>query len=703
MQLLGRLNQAALWETLTRFDKAKIAPAIAIRNTAGIVIPLLAGVALGNPPAGVVGALGALNVAYSDSQAPFRSRAQNMLLASALVGLAVAIGAISAEHFTGAVGAVTLWAFAGGLMVVLGERAGNLGTTTLVTLVVFAARPLGPVEALESGLLAAAGGFLQTLLSIAFWPVHRYEPERRIIGALYSALAKVAESPAGNDASPPAANRFAESDTSLATLGDDQSLEAERFIFLLSEAERIRLALLTLRRLRKRIGRDPEGGHAAAALQRILRASAAQLDMFGAAVTEGAIAEVTPEFTQAVAEFRKQNRAHESAFLAAAIRDARQQVDALAGQIRAVAGEQGSDNSARGARIMKENNSGEWLDKLRANLTFESTAFRHAIRLAVCVGMGEALGRAIDLERTYWIPMTIAIVLRPDFTATMSRGILRIAGTLTGLLLATALFHFLPPGRFSEIALLTLFVFILRWIGPANYGVFVTALSAFVVLFIAITGVSPKSVITARATNTVIGGTVALLAYAIWPTWERTQAGRVLGDLLEAYRIYFRAVIDAYSAAEDTRDRLDQTRMKARLARSNAEALIGRIVVEPGVSQQRANLLRAMQASAHNFVRAVLAIESALDAAHNTRPRPATLEFARDVEITLQSLADSLHGLQALPAHLPDLREAHNRIIASTNMVTEQYTLINTETDRIVTNLNTLREKVAAYITSERR
>jgi hypothetical protein len=52
---------------------------------------------------------------------------------------------------------------------------------------------------------------------------------------------------------------------------------------------------------------------------------------------------------------------------------------------------------------------------------------------------------------------------------------------------------------------------------------------------------------------------------------------------------------------------------------------------------------------------------------------------------------------------LPDLREAHNRIIASTKMVTEQYTLINTETDRIVTNLNTLREKIAAYIASQRK
>jgi len=38
--------------------------------------------------------------------------------------------------------------------------------------------------------------------------------------------------------------------------------------------------------------------------------------------------------------------------------------------------------------------------------------------------------------------MTIVLVLKPEFAVTFSRGVLRIAGTMVGLLLATALFHF---------------------------------------------------------------------------------------------------------------------------------------------------------------------------------------------------------------------------------------------------------------------
>ena len=112
------------------------------------------------------------------------------------------------------------------------------------------------------------------------------------------------------------------------------------------------------------------------------------------------------------------------------------------------------------------------------------------------------LGRGLSLQRTYWIPMTIAIVLKPDFTATVSRGVLRIAGTFAGLLLATGLFHLIHTGVGTDIALMAVFTFLLRWNGPANYGVFVTALSAMIVLLIATTGVAPKDVIAARAVNT---------------------------------------------------------------------------------------------------------------------------------------------------------------------------------------------------------
>ena len=132
-------------------------------------------------------------------------------------------------------------------------------------------------------------------------------------------------------------------------------------------------------------------------------------------------------------------------------------------------------------------------------------------------------GRGIGLLRPYWIPMTIAIVLKPDFSSTFSRGVLRLAGTYVGLIVTTGLFHVMSPSVAVQIAMLAVFTFLGRCFGPANYGILTAAVSGLVVLLIALTGVAPQGVIAARGLNTTIGGLLALIAYAVWPTWERTQ------------------------------------------------------------------------------------------------------------------------------------------------------------------------------------
>lgn len=700
MQRSGPGNQAARWQALVRFDKAKIAPEIAIRNTVGIVLPLIAGAALGNLSAGAVGALGALNVSFRDSRDPYFERARRLLLASLLVGVAVSLGAISGQSRAVAVAVAMLWAFGTGMMVLFGLQAGNLGVTTLVTLLVFAARPLTPVEAVETGLVAAAGGVLQTLLSIAFWPVDRYEPERAIIGSLYHALAALAVSPAGSGGAPPATVELAEMQKVLSSLSQDRNIEAERLIFLANQAERVRLSLLTLRRLFHRIGRDPGGSAAAAVMERILAAASAALEETSRAVADGHMVSLD-QFGDSVERLRQFDWKGQSSFLDALIRDAGHHANALAGQLRSARAlvHHAGQLPKRGASSPQAPERTLRFAVLRANLSWQSAAFRHAVRLAVCVGVGESLGHSLHFQRTYWLTMTIAIVLRPDFSATFHRGILRIAGTMAGLVLATGLFRFPHSGETAEIVLLAVFAFLLRWIGPANYGIFVTAISALIVLLLAITGVNPAEAIEARAVNTVIGGAIALAAYSLWPTLERSRAWLVFANLMEAYENYFHAVIEAYATPVKSDGDRNRTRTKARLARSNAEALVDRVAAEPGITSDLSNLLSGILASAHNFIRAVMALESGLYLNRPDRLRPATLEFALAVEATLGAVAATFRSSNPL-TRLPDLRAAHNAILASAEAPTEQYTLINTETDRITTSLNTLAEQTVKWRSS---
>ena len=211
------------------------------------------------------------------------------------------------------------------------------------------------------------------------------------------------------------------------------------------------------------------------------------------------------------------------------------------------------------------------------------------IRLAIGVAIAETISRNLETPRAYWLPMTTILVLKPEFTVTFTRGVLRILGTITGLMLATLMFHFLPSGANLEVLLIAAFVFLLRWIGPANYGIFAIAVSALVVLLITFTGVSPNDVILARGINTASGGILALAIYAVWPTWERTQIGEMMARLIDAYVSYFTAVFEELNRAQGATslERLDKCRLAARRARTNAIASVERMRANRAHAQKK--------------------------------------------------------------------------------------------------------------------
>lgn len=700
-----RHSWRALWKAVTRVDREKIAPWVALRNTLGVTAPLVAGLALGSFTPGLLVSTGALNVSFSDNDDPYPNRARRMLTASLLVGLAVFAGALSDRGTLVAVLVSALWAFAAGMMVSVSTTAADIGTISLVTLVVFGARQMSPERAALASLLACVGGLLQTGLSLALWPVRRYEPQTRALLDLYTALARLAGTPMRASEAPPGTSQSTIAQNALAAINHDRTIEGERYRMLFHEAERVRLSLLTLHRVSKRIFTASPGDEKE--LARSFEIAAVILPEIANCLAAPASAAVSIERLQEMGEVGERLRyaGSETPEAAVMLSDARALVDRLAGQLRAAA-DLAANASATGNAEFRERESqrpwrlrlGGTMATLRANLTFESAACRHAVRLAVCVAIGNAIGRGIGLQRPYWIPMTIAIVLKPDFTTTFSRGTLRLLGTMAGLAFATGLFHVLPRAHATEIVLIATLTFMLRCFGPANYGIFVTAVSALVVALVAVSGIAPQQVIAARGINTMIGGTLALLAYALWPTWERSQVSETVARMLDAYRDYFRTVTQCYlQPGEPCLVELDRTRHAARLARSNAEASIDRVSGEPGGAQPLLAALTAILASSHRLVHAVMALEAGLTQSKPAPARAAFQKLAHDVEFTLYYLSSALRGSPLLAKNLPDLREDHHQLVHSGEKRVDRYILTNVEMDRITDSLNTLREQILEF------
>lgn len=688
------------------FDKAKMQRQMALRNTVGVILPLIAGYALGMPRGGLAMATGALNASYSDGSDPYAQRAKRMLASTTWCSVAVLLGGLTGHHNVASVAIVLAWTFAAGMLVSLGTTAADVGVISTVMLVVYAAQALTPGQAVSSALLTLAGGLLQTGLSVALWPVQRYDPERRALGALFLALAKSVRAPVIAAKAPPATPESLQAQNALAGLSRDENLEAIRYRSLLNQAERIRVSLTVLARMSLRLERESSGHQAIEIVDSYLENASKILDDLGESLLTGK--KLEGERDRLVLSVALANQLHEGnagergTFAAAVAQNARHQMDALSGQLRAAIDLASRATPQGQAEFEKEEarqplwlRFGGVLATLRGNLNLQSTAFRHAVRLALCVAVGDAGGRLFESHRSYWIPMTVVLVLKPEFAVTFSRGILRITGTIAGLVLATALFHFLPIHTATEIALIAVFTFLVRWVGRANYGIFGVTISALIVLLLAIAGASPTDAIHARGVNTMIGGALALAAYAAWPTWEKAQVPELFAKLLEAYKKSFHQITQGYlepdAANEKERER---ARQQARTARSNLEASLDRLSAEPGVTPEQMSRWNAMLASSHRFAHAMMAMEAGVPQTAAASPRPEFRKFRDDAEKTLDLLAKALRGERIAERDFPDLREDHNRLVAAGDPAKTRYALVNVEADRMTNSLDTLREQV---------
>ena len=436
------------WRTVVRVQKEKVRPWIGLRNAAGVILPLAVAASAGSLASGLAMATGALNVSYSDSDLPYGVRVRYLLSASVLVGFAVAAGSLAASHgFLGSL-LICAWAFAAGMLACLNPAIADMGIISLVTLLVWASTPLRPNNAVIAGLLASAGGLVQTLAALAPLPIERYGPERRALSGFFLELSRSLVSPTPATTAPPASVQSSQAQLYLASLTEDHSIEAERYQMLLSEAERMRLALLLIARLRMRL--EPETGGTAEKelLDRCLTLASGVIGAVGVSLGEkgsqASPSSLLPALEKLVEEMRLHEITHPSPLLA----ESRRQMDAFLGQARAAA-ELVADSTPVGREAFARKQANvPWRLRLagtratlRANLNLNSAALRHALRLAGCVAIGDALAGGYHLSRAYWLPMTVALVLKPDFTTTFSRGVLRLAGTFTGL--------WSPPGCFT--------------------------------------------------------------------------------------------------------------------------------------------------------------------------------------------------------------------------------------------------------------
>jgi hypothetical protein len=657
------------WLNLGQFRWRNVTPGRAARATFGVLTPLIIGFATHHVEYGTFAALGAVPAGMVSFQGVTRTRV--LLVSLAVTGMAIStfIGGAAAFGMPWAlVPVIMLWCYVAGICAALGPTAIVVTTQWPVAVLIASAVPLSPADAALRAVLVLAGGLWQGALVVSSWALSLGSAERTAMAASYATLSSYAADLAAGGREPPMADTL----PGTKALRDPnplmRSAARQSLVDLMEESERIRTTLAVVR------GTGPAGAEADGggpdrehpddhpdpgpgdAGRAVLAASAGVLGEIAEALRarpsqrqdhlDSARARISPDST---ADGHPWSWADESlrGQLRSAVRIAQRLNDAQPGLSRRAPTRPTTRLPVR-----------ELLLTLRANVSLSSEAGRHALRLAIVAGVAEVIAQSAALPHGYWITLTVLIVLRPDYGSTLYRGLQRAAGTVVGagLGVATVLL-----GHFGTWALLTALGLSLLGayaVLTVNYLFFAIFLTDYVVVLLALLGLPADQTAVDRLIGTGVGAALALLAYILWPTWERCSASEKFARLILTECRFAAMLLHAWSdPASDEARQAVASKLTARRARLDADASADRLTDEPERPPMTKELGQALISAGHRLAITTLALEAAVGAHHAALRRaaqPAPLGAPVSPASSPASLADPSDRLPDPPARLPD-------------------------------------------------
>ncbi len=228
------------------------------------------------------------------------------------------------------------------------------------------------------------------------------------------------------------------------------------------------------------------------------------------------------------------------------------------------------------------------LSPVRANLDWQSAAFRHALRAAVVAAPALAFTLRLSGRYQHWLTITLLLTMQPFYALTWQRALERVGGTVLGGLIAAvlALVCTTPLGIAAALFPLAVLAFTMRGGQLRRLHRLLTPLVVLLTEF-SRPGTGELTIAALRARYTLAGGALAVAGcILLWPSWEPDRLRRELRTAIAAHAAFAEAELGAL-LGEGGRGRWTPRAARAGVASNNLEDLVSRALHEPRRSQRR--------------------------------------------------------------------------------------------------------------------
>lgn len=227
---------------------------------------------------------------------------------------------------------------------------------------------------------------------------------------------------------------------------------------------------------------------------------------------------------------------------------------------------------------------------LKDNISFDSGTFRHALRMVIVMLIAYILSKFIPFgNHSYWILMTVLVILKPGFSLTKQRNYQRMAGTIIGGVAGVGVLLVVDEEA-ARFTFLMVFMVLAYSFIRRNYILGVMFLTPYLLILYSFLGIGTIQILQERIVDTVIGSLLAFSSsYIIFPSWESKNIQSTMRKLLIANYNYLVKVLEYIAGTTITSTEYKLVRKDVYVCMANMTSTFQRMITEPKSKQKNAN------------------------------------------------------------------------------------------------------------------
>ncbi|MHA4808247.1 FUSC family protein [Flavitalea flava] len=605
----------------------------AIRVTVGITLPAILLGYFHNLSAGIVLSLGAMCVGNMDNPGPIHHRRNGMIACNIIIFLVTLLmGLVSGSPIlTGFV--VFIFCFLFSMMGVYGNRASAIGVNALLLMVLNLDRPFHGWDILITPAYVLAGGVWYTILSLLLYSFRPYKLTQQAIGECVQATSGYLRIKASFYA------RGLDYDKSYRQLVEQQISVHEKqdlirellfksrdivkdsthtgrvlvmiFLDIVDLFERVMTSHQDYQLLHHLF----DDSDLLEQYRKVILDMAVELDEIGISIKSGKTSRETSylagrlkELRESLIRYRDEHRNRENIDGFIGLRHILDSIQDIADRMHTLHGYTGYDDKlsktfqTQSPVDFEQFITHQEIDRklFFDNLTLHSDIFRHSLRVSIATIAGYLISVFLPFGHSYWILLTVIVIMKPAYSLTKKRNFERLAGTVTGAMAGLLILFFIKD-RTALFVLMILFMIGTYAFLRTQYLVAVALMTPYILLLFHLLYPSDfHTILSDRVIDTAIGSAIAFMANIfLMPSWEHERINDTMVRIIETNIAYFRDIAGAFTGKPVPVTQYKLSRKNAFVALANLSDAFSRMISEPKSKQKNAGRMHQFVVSNH--------------------------------------------------------------------------------------------------------